>query len=124
MGQTHLRGRIGCLPAESAVYSPHRGWPTVPILMEGAVTDEQDRLDKLLESEESRDAQERDPKETFQQISHIAISMSFDLIDKLRFFEKETLKLSEEEIEKRTSHLAGCLDSLRAAYLEFSEIDF
>ena len=88
------------------------------------MTDEQDGLDNLLGSEDGSNAPARDPKEAFQQISHITISMSFDLIDKLRFFEKETLKLSEEEIEKRTPHLAACLDSLRAAYLEFSEIDF
>ena len=88
------------------------------------MTDEPDRRDDLLGPEERSDAQERDPKETLRQISHITISMSFDLIDKLRFFEKETLKLSEEEIQRRTPHLAACLDSLRAAYLEFSEIDF
>ncbi|MGD8376677.1 MAG: hypothetical protein PVF68_11100 [Acidobacteriota bacterium] len=85
------------------------------------MSDEKEPIDDLPGADEDG---ERSPRETFQQISHIAISMSFDLIDKLRFFEKETLKLSDEEVKQRTPHLASCLETLRTAYLEFSEVDF
>ena len=64
------------------------------------------------------------PRELFEQISHIAVYMSYDLVDKLRWWEKETLKQSDEEIEKRIPHMAAFLDSLKKAYLEFSDIDF
>jgi hypothetical protein len=64
------------------------------------------------------------PRELFQQMSHIAITMSYDLIDKLRFFEKETLKLPEAEIAGRVPHLKASLEALRAAYLKFAEVDF
>jgi hypothetical protein len=64
------------------------------------------------------------PRQLFEQISHIAVYMSYDLVDKLRWWEKETLKLSDEEIEKRIPHMASFLDRLKTAYLKFSDIDF
>ena len=60
--------------------------------------EDQDRMGEFAGWKEGTQSEEREPKEVFLQLSHIAISMSFDLIDKLRFFEKETLKLSDEEI--------------------------
>ena len=64
-----------------------------------------------------------DPRERFRQASHIALCMSYDLIDKLRYWEKETLNLPEEEIEKRLPHLVTLLDRLRTAYVGFSDVD-
>lgn len=63
------------------------------------------------------------PRELFEQISHIAIYLSYDLIDKLRFWEKETLKLSDEEIDRRIPHLSAFLDRLRTAYESFADVD-
>ena len=65
-----------------------------------------------------------DPRALFQQVTHVALCISYDLIDKIRWWEKETLKLSDEEIEKRIAHMASSLESLRAAYLQFSDVDF
>ena len=72
---------------------------------------------KLYESEE------RNPREMFEQVSRIALLMAFDLIDKLRWWEKSTLELSDEEIAKRLPHTAAFLDKFRAAYLEFGDAD-
>ena len=69
------------------------------------------------------DSRDEDPKEMFKQISHIALYLSYDLIDKLRWWEKETLKLSEAEIEKRLPHMATFLERLKVAYLQFSDVD-
>ena len=66
---------------------------------------------------------ERDPRELFEQISHIGVCMSYDLIDKLRFYEKKTANLPPEEIEKRLPHMAGFLEQLKIAYLQFSDLD-
>jgi hypothetical protein len=65
----------------------------------------------------------RDPRELFEQISHIGVCMSYDLIDKLRWYEKETAKLPPAEIEKRLPHMAGFLEQLKIAYLQFSDLD-
>jgi hypothetical protein len=73
--------------------------------------------------EEGRGAAGQDPRTTFRQVSSIAVCMSYDLIDKLRWFEKETLKLSDEEINERLPHVTGFLDQLRDAYLGFSDVD-
>jgi len=62
-------------------------------------------------------------RELFEQISHIAIYLSYDLIDKLRFWEKETLKLSDEEIDRRIPHMSAFLDRLRTAYDSFTDVD-
>ncbi len=66
---------------------------------------------------------EPSPKETFRKTSQIALLMSYDLIDKLRYWEKETLKLPEEEVAKRLGHMVKSVEQLRAAYLTFSDID-
>ena len=86
--------------------------------------EDQDRMGEFAGWKEGNESEEREPKEVFKQLSHIAISMSFDLIDKLRFFEKETLKLSDEEIETRIPHMAAFLEELKTAYLDFAEVDF
>jgi len=70
------------------------------------------------------ETEEQDPRELFQQASHIAIAMSYDLIDKLRFFEKETLKLSDKEVEERMPHMKNFLERLKVAYIRFAEVDF
>ncbi len=69
------------------------------------------------------DDDDDDPRERFRKASHIALCMSYDLIDKLRFYEKETTKLSPAEIEKRLPHMAGFLEQLKVAYLQFSDLD-
>ena len=64
------------------------------------------------------------PRQRFQQVSRITQYMSYDLIDKLQYWEKETLKLSNEEIERRIEQFSRCLTQLQNAYVEFSETDF
>ena len=64
-----------------------------------------------------------EPRESFRRVSHIALSVSYDLLDKLRFYEKETMKLPDEEIEKRLPHMVAFLDLLGVAYDEFSDVD-
>lgn len=64
------------------------------------------------------------PRELFQQVSRIAQYMSYDLIDKLQYWEKETLKLSDDEVERRVRHVSRCLKQLQSAYVQFSETDF
>ena len=80
--------------------------------------------DRPEKSNNSTEGSEPDPRQRFQQMSHIAITMSYDLIDKLRFFEKETLKLSDEEIAGRAPHVSELLSDLRTAYVKFAEVDF
>jgi len=63
------------------------------------------------------------PRELFQQVSRIAQYMSYDLIDKLQYWEKETLKLSDDQIERRVRHVSRCLAQLQSAYVQFSETD-
>ena len=89
----------------------------------GPVQEKRDRLDDLAEWKERYESEDSDPRELFKQVSHIAIYLSYDLIDKLRYWEKETLKLSDEEIEQRLPHLATFLDRLKAAYVDFSDVD-
>jgi len=64
------------------------------------------------------------PRELFQQVSRIAQYMSYDLIDKLQYWEKETLKQPDAEIERRIKHVSACLSELQSAYVRFSETDF
>ena len=66
---------------------------------------------------------QQNPRELFQQVSRIAQYMSYDLIDKLQYWEKETLKQSDEEIERRIKHISVCLSQLQSAYVQFSETD-
>jgi hypothetical protein len=63
------------------------------------------------------------PRETFKQVSHIAVCMAYDLVDKLRWLEKDTLTLSDEEIAERIPHVSALLDRLKTAYLDFSDVD-
>ena len=67
---------------------------------------------------------EEHPRELFQQVSRIAQYMSYDLIDKLQYWEKETLKLSDEEVAERVKHVSRCLKQLQSAYVQFAETDF
>jgi len=63
------------------------------------------------------------PRDMFVQISHIAQFMSHDMLDKIQWWEKETLKLSDEEIDKRIPHMSVFLEQLRLAYETFSDVD-
>lgn len=78
-----------------------------------------EQLDELKTSDEALS-----PKERFEKTSHIALLMAYDLIDKLRYWEKETLKLPDEDIPVRLEHLAKSVDQLRDAYLTFADTDF
>jgi len=90
--------------------------------------DEKDYLEQLEQWKERYEAEDADepenPKQLFKQVSHIALYLSYDLIDKLRWWEKDTLQLSDDEIEKRLPHMARLLDKLKVAYLEFSDVEF
>lgn len=72
---------------------------------------------------DSEDAGELSPKEKFRKTSHIALLMAYDLIDKLRYWEKETLELPDEQIEERQEHLVASIEQLRVAYLDFTDLD-
>jgi hypothetical protein len=75
------------------------------------------------EWKDREEAGPQDPRDSFRKISHITLLMSYDLIDKLRFWEKETLTLSDEDVAKRLPHTVALLEKLRKAYLEFAEVD-
>ena len=85
--------------------------------------EEKDRVEEYAEWKERAEGEDQDPRELFRQVSNIAVCMSYDLIDKLRWWEKETLKLSDDEVGKRLPHMTAFLDQLKMAYLEFSDID-
>ena len=80
----------------------------------------QDGLEPLHEQRESSD---HTPAQLFEQMSHIAITLSYDLVDKLRYWEKETMEMSDEEIEQRLGHMAVFLERLKKAYVDFAETD-
>ena len=80
-------------------------------------------LEQVADLQAHPDRDNRDPRELFLQISHIGVCMSYDLIDKLRYYEKETAKLTPSEIEKRLPHISGFLEQLKIAYLQFSDLD-
>ena len=82
-----------------------------------------DRLTEYAEWKTLYESDKRDPREQYRQVSNIALCMSYDLIDKLRWWEKETLNLTDEEIAERVPHLAAFLDRFKEAYLRFSDID-
>ena len=63
------------------------------------------------------------PKDRFKRISNIAALMAYDMVDKLRFWEKESLKLPDDEIAKRTELLSDSVEQLREAYLSFSDLE-
>jgi hypothetical protein len=79
-----------------------------------------EQLDELQQNASTGDLSS---KERFRKTTHIALLMSYDLIDKLRFVEKETLSLSEDEINARLEQLVEAVEMLRAAYLAFAEQD-
>jgi len=85
---------------------------------------DKDRVDDSKAPKGDGETEEQDPRELFQQVSHIAIAMSYDLIDKLRFFEKETLKLPDKDVEERIPHMTMFLERLKVAYIRFAEVDF
>ncbi len=72
---------------------------------------------------EKRESVDHTPAQLFEQMSHIAITLSYDLVDKLRYWEKETLEMSDAEIEKRLGHMAVFLERLKKAYVDFAETD-
>lgn len=84
---------------------------------------ERELLEDYSEWKDGAAADEDDPRETFRKASHIALCISYDVIDKLRWWEKETLKLSDEEIEARLPHMRAFLDGLTTAYVGFSDVD-
>ena len=69
------------------------------------------------------ESQDETARELFRQISHISLCLSYDLIDKVRWWEKETMKLPDEEIDQRLQHMAIFLEQLKTAYLTFAETD-
>jgi hypothetical protein len=68
-------------------------------------------------------AGDQSAKELFEQISHIALMLSYDMIDKLRYWENETVKLSDEEVDKRIPHMSNFLEKLQTAYDTFADVD-
>ena len=72
----------------------------------------------------SRGHGELSPKERFQKTTNIGLLMAYDMIDKLRFWEKETIKLPDDKIVKRLDHLISSVEQLRVAYLDFADPDF
>jgi hypothetical protein len=73
--------------------------------------------------QEQREQTDHTPAQLFEQMSHIAITLSYDLVDKLRYWEKETLEMSDGDIEKRLGHMAVFLERLKKAYVDFAETD-
>ncbi len=61
-------------------------------------------------------------KGMFQKNSKVAVLMCYDMIDKLRYWEKETLELQEDQIGERSEQLVGFVEQLRAAYLDLPEL--
>lgn len=72
---------------------------------------------------EQHESSDHTPAQLFEQMSHIAITLSYDLVDKLRYWEKETLEMSDDEIEQRLGHMAVFLERLKKAYVDFAETD-
>ncbi len=78
--------------------------------------------EEQLEELKGLNSDELSAKERFQKTSHIALLMAYDLIDKLRYWEKHTLDMSEEEVAQRLDHLVKSVEQLSAAYLAFAEL--
>ena len=74
-------------------------------------------------SDEPEDTKELSTKEKFQKTSHIALLIAYDLIDKLRYWEKQTLELPDDQIEERREHLVASIEQLRVAYLDFTDFE-
>jgi len=90
------------------------------------MTDEKDEgsLEQFEAWKERHAAGTESPKELFRQVSRIAQFLAYDLVDKLQWWEKETLKLSDDEIDERIPHMSAFLEQLRTAYDTFSDVDF
>jgi hypothetical protein len=84
---------------------------------------EQSPFEEYAEWKKGRGGPGEPPRERFRKLSHISVCMTYDLIDKLRWYEKETMKRTDAEIDERIPHMIAFLDRLRTAYLEFSEVD-
>ena len=63
------------------------------------------------------------PKQRFDRITRIALLLGYDLMDKLRYWEKETSKLSDDQLSKRLEPLTASVEKLREAYLSFSDLE-
>ena len=85
--------------------------------------DEKQSLEQYAEWKKRYDSGDETARELFSQISHISLLLCYDLIDKLRYWEKETLAHSDEEIDKRLQHMSKFLDRLKTAYLSFADVD-
>lgn len=81
------------------------------------------KLTRFLESDDGCAPESQPPKELFQQVSNISLCMAYDLIDKIRYWEKESLALPDRDVAKRIPHIARCLERLKVAYLEFADTD-
>jgi len=62
------------------------------------------------------------PKDQFEQTTKIGLLMAYDLIDKIRYWEKETMEMPEEVVVERLDHLVSSVEELRTAYLSFAEM--
>lgn len=83
--------------------------------------DEQPPMEQLDDLQGSDD--DLTPKQRFERISRIALLLGYDLMDKLRYWEQETSKLSDEQIAKRLQPLTDSVEKLREAYLSFSDLE-
>lgn len=86
-------------------------------------TEKRDRFAEAAAWKARSDTERENPRDLFKQVSHIALCMSFDLVDKLRYWEKETLQLTDEEIEKRIPHMSRLLEGLEQTYVHFSDLE-
>ena len=48
--------------------------------------------------------------------------MAYDLIDKLRYLEKEALELPEDQVKERQELLVASIEQLRVAYLDLADL--
>ena len=79
-------------------------------------------IEQLDELQQTAKAGTLSPKEHFEKTSRIGLLMAYDLIDKLRYWEKHTLDMPAEEVEKRLDHLVKSVESLRETYLAFADL--
>lgn len=70
------------------------------------------------------DAGHLSAEERLKATVNIAVLLSYDLIDKLRFLEKEAAGKPAAEIEAHREQTARLLGQLRAAYLSFADEGF
>jgi len=83
----------------------------------------EDSVEQYEDWKEHYEAGDVSAHELFKQVSNIAVCLSYDLIDKLRFFEKQTLGLSEDEVGARLQHMSEFLEQLKSAYVTLSDVD-